>query len=63
MDASFWDGKRAPGVPDQINLAQYNAVVEVIESAFQRYADRPAFTSINYTLTYRQLPTCKIIPA
>lgn len=55
MDASFWDGKRAPGVPDQINLAQYNAVVEVIESAFQRYADRSAFTSINYTLTYRQI--------
>ena len=55
MDASFWDGKRAPGVPDRINLDQYNAVVEVIESAFQRYADRPAFTSINYTLTYREI--------
>ena len=55
MEASFWDGKRAPGVPDHIDLAKYNAVVEVIESAFQRYADRPAFTSINYTLTYRQI--------
>lgn len=55
MDASFWDGKRAPGVSDQIDLSQYNAVVEVIENAFKRYADRPAFTSINYTLTYRQM--------
>ncbi|MBE0481941.1 MAG: AMP-binding protein [Bacterioplanes sp.] len=55
MEASFWDGKRAPGVSDTIDLSQYNAVVEVIESAFQRYADRAAFTSINFTLTYRQI--------
>ena len=55
VEASFWDGKRAPGVQDQIDLNKYNAAVEVIESAFQRYADRPAFTSINYTLTYRQI--------
>ena len=55
MEASFWDGKRAPGVTDQIDLNQYNAVVEVVESAFQRYADRDAFTSIGYTLTYRQI--------
>ena len=55
MEASFWDGKRAPGVSDQIDLNKYNAVVEVVESAFQRYADRAAFTSIGYTLTYRQI--------
>ncbi|WP_419811400.1 AMP-binding protein [Bacterioplanoides sp.] len=55
MDTSFWDGKRAPGVPDTINLNEYDAVVEVIENAFKRYADRPAFTSIGYTLTYRQI--------
>jgi len=55
VDVSFWDGKRAPGVADQIDLNKYNAVVEVIENAFRRFADRPAFTSINYTLTYRQI--------
>ena len=55
MEASFWDGKRAPGVPDNINLSEYDAVVEVIENSFKRYADRPAFTSIGYTLTYRQI--------
>lgn len=55
MEASFWDGKRAPGVIDTINLNEYDAVVEVIENSFKRYADRPAFTSIGYTLTYRQI--------
>jgi len=55
MEASFWDGKRAPGVKDAIDLSQYDSVVEVIENSFKRYADRPAFTSIGYTLTYRQI--------
>jgi long-chain acyl-CoA synthetase len=55
VEASFWDGKRAPGVQDTIDLSQYDAVVDVIENAFKRYADRPAFTSIGYTLTFRQI--------
>lgn len=55
MDASFWDGKRAPGVEDQINVDQYDSVVEVIEKAFKDYADRPAFTSIGYTVTFREI--------
>jgi len=55
VEASFWDGKRAPGVQDTIDLSQYDSVVEVIENSFKRYADRPAFTSIGYTLTYSQI--------
>jgi long-chain acyl-CoA synthetase len=55
MEASFWDGKRAPGVKDTIDLSTYDSVVEVIENSFKRYADRPAFTSIGYTLSYRQI--------
>jgi len=55
MEASFWDGKRAPGVADNVDVTQYNAVVEVIEQAFKKYADRPAFTSIGLTMTYKQI--------
>jgi long-chain acyl-CoA synthetase len=55
VEASFWDGKRAPGIQDTIDLSKYDSVVEVIENSFKRYADRPAFTSIGYTLTYRQI--------
>ncbi|WP_370293584.1 AMP-binding protein [Thalassolituus sp.] len=55
MDASFWDGKRAPGIADTINTNEYDSVVEVIDSAFERYADRKAFTSVGYTLTYREI--------
>lgn len=55
MEASFWDGKRAPGIADTINVNEYDSVVEVIDSAFKRYADRKAFTSVGYTLTYREI--------
>ena len=55
MDASFWDGKRAPGIVDTINVNEYDSVVECIDSAFKRYADRKAFTSVGYTLTYREI--------
>jgi len=55
MEASFWDGKRAPGISDTLDLSQYNAAVEVIESAFKKYADRPAFTSIGHTMTFKDI--------
>jgi len=55
VEASFWDGKRAPGVQDTIDLSTYDSVVAVIENSFKNYADRPAFTSIGHTLTYSQI--------
>ncbi|MFT5806721.1 MAG: long-chain acyl-CoA synthetase [Moritella dasanensis] len=55
MEASFWDGKRAPGIKDSVNLEQYDSVVQVIEEAFKLHADKPAFTSIDYTLTYKEI--------
>jgi len=55
MEASFWDGKRAPGIADTVDVSQYDSVVEVIEQAFKKYADRPAFTSIGLTMTYKQI--------
>ncbi len=58
MDASFWDGKRAPGISDTIDVTQYDSVVDVIEHSFSRYADRPAFTSIHHTVTYQEINEC-----
>lgn len=55
VEASFWDGKRAPGIEDTIDVSLYDSVVEVIEHSFERYRDNPAFTSINHTVTYGQI--------
>ncbi len=55
MEASFWHGKRAPGVPDELDFNEYESVMEVIENSFVLYAERPAFTSLGCTLTYQDI--------
>jgi len=55
MQVDFWNGKRAPGISDEINLDQYENAVEVFEEAFKQYADRPAFTNLGLTLTYADI--------
>ena len=54
MEASFWDGKRAPGVADSIEI-QYDSAIEAIEESFKKYADRPAYTCMGHTLTYKDM--------
>ncbi len=52
MDAQFWNGKRAPGVTDEINPDAYNSILEVFEESARKNAGKPAFTGIGFTLTY-----------
>ena len=55
MEASFWDGKRAPGISDKVDFSEYGSVIEVVEKSFKSYADRAAFTSIGLTMTYADI--------
>lgn len=55
MDASFWNGKRAPGIGDDIDINEYDSVIDVINSALSQYADRKAFTSVGYTMTFAEI--------
>jgi len=55
MEASFWHGKRATGVADELDFNEYTSVVEMIEKSFDHYADRPAFTSLGCTFTYQDI--------
>ena len=55
MDASFWHGKRPPGVADEIRLDEYQAAVEVLEQAVREHKDRPAFTGAGHTLTFAEI--------
>ncbi|MDP2560658.1 AMP-binding protein [Psychrobium sp. 1_MG-2023] len=55
MDASFWNGKRAPGIKDTIDVSQYETVIDVIEHAFKAYPQRPAFTGLGHTLTFQDI--------
>ncbi|CAE6902934.1 fatty acyl-CoA synthetase [Pseudomonas marincola] len=55
MQPDFWNDKRAPGVPNTIDLDTYKSVVEVFERSCKRFADRPAFSNMGVTLTYADL--------
>ncbi|MEH6367938.1 MAG: long-chain-fatty-acid--CoA ligase FadD2 [Pseudomonas marincola] len=55
MQPDFWNDKRAPGVPNTIDLDSYKSVVEVFERSCKRFADRPAFNNMGVTLTYADL--------
>lgn len=43
------------GVPANIDPDQYNRVIDMVEEAFQKYADRPAFVFMDKTMTFREL--------
>ncbi len=43
------------GVPHEIELNRYSSLPAMAEEAFTKYADRPAVTCMDKTLTYREL--------
>ena len=42
-------------VPESLNLAGYQSLIDILTLAVDKYNDLPAFTSIGRTLTYREL--------
>ncbi len=55
MDTQFWNGKRAPGVQDTIDPDEYSSILQVFEESVRKYGDKPAFTGLGCTLTYRDI--------
>lgn len=55
MQPEFWNDKRPPGVPAEVDLHAYKSVVEVFERSCKQYADRPAYSNLGVTLTYAEL--------
>lgn len=50
-----WLSSYAEGVPEKVPTPEHRSLREVIEFAFREYADRPAFTNMGSTLTFREL--------
>ena len=55
MEASFWDGKRPAGVPDEIDPEHHESVLDLFQSSCRKFSDRPAFSNMGVTLTYAEL--------
>ncbi|MFE8069710.1 AMP-binding protein [Marinobacteraceae bacterium S3BR75-40.1] len=51
----FFRDKYPPGVPAEIDPDQYSSMVDVFEKSVKKWADKPAFSAVGATLTYRDL--------
>ncbi|MBB5320672.1 AMP-binding protein [Marinobacter oulmenensis] len=51
----FYQDKYPAGIPRDVDLNKYRHMVDVFEQAVARYGDRPAFSAVGVTLTYRDL--------
>ena len=52
MSHKHWLAAYGEKIPYEINPDAYASVVEMLEGAMQRFADRPAFRCFGHTLTY-----------
>jgi long-chain acyl-CoA synthetase len=52
-----WLKSYSPGVPEIVPPPTYGSVRELFEQTFEKYPDRPSYTNMGTTLTYRQLDT------
>ncbi|MBB3948865.1 AMP-binding protein [Aureimonas jatrophae] len=50
-----WLAHYPPGMPHELGPLPYASLAALMEEAFQRYADRPAFRFMGATMTYREL--------
>jgi len=51
----IWLKHYPPGVPAEINPAEYSSLKDIFERSCQRFADLPAYTNMDRTLTFREL--------
>ena len=50
-----WLAHYPAGVPEDIDIDQYASVPAVLEEAFERFADKPAFANFGHRLSYAQI--------
>ena len=50
-----WVREYPPGVPARLELDPAESVVDIIERAIDRFAERPAFSNFGRTLTFREV--------
>ncbi len=51
----IWLKSYPPGVPDEINPAQYHSLVELFLKSCEKYRDLPAFSNLGVEITYDTL--------
>ncbi|MEY2953408.1 MAG: hypothetical protein RLZZ401_1495, partial [Pseudomonadota bacterium] len=57
MIARPWLNAYPAGVPAEINVSQYTSLVELIDSAFAKHADKLAYSFMGKAISYAQTDT------
>jgi long-chain acyl-CoA synthetase len=47
-----WLSSYPEGIPENINLEEFNSIVAVLNNACDKFAERPAFSNLGKTITY-----------
>ncbi|MGI9276407.1 MAG: AMP-binding protein, partial [Endozoicomonas sp.] len=55
IDSGFWKDKYPEGIPSEIDTGQYRSILDVLDYAARKYADKPAFTNLGKSITYAEL--------
>ena len=55
INSGFWKDKYPEGVPSRIDTGQYRSILDVLDYAARRYAEKPAFTNLGKTISYSEL--------
>src|SRR5690606_28858957 len=55
MSSRPWLDAYPPGVPAEIDTARYSSMVAMLDACCARYANQPAFTNRNTTLTFAEV--------
>jgi long-chain acyl-CoA synthetase len=51
----IWLQSYEPGVPEEVDLSEYNSIPHIMETAFEKFAGKPAFHQMGKTITYKEL--------
>jgi len=56
----IWHNAYDPGVPYEINPGEYSSINDMLEIAFKKYKNHPAFHNMGTTLTYEEIDTLSL---
>ena len=51
----IWLESYADGIPEELPAPEFMSLRELIDHSFKKYADRPCYTNMGTTITYRDL--------
>ncbi|MFT5502899.1 MAG: long-chain acyl-CoA synthetase, partial [Gammaproteobacteria bacterium] len=51
----LWLKSYPPGIPENIDISQYQSITQVFEQSTKKFADKPAFSNLGTTISYQEL--------